>query len=152
MYKGLIDEVMICNYGLTSSEIVDIFNETNQSMLKNLEITEDVNVKVPLLDDINNVISTEKIYLVNGVSDIAQIPDFMLYPNPAHSFVNIVFELMPGKESTIELIDEIGRVILSKKVESLNFRIELNGYSSGIYYLRFKNDKLQKTKKLIIKG
>ncbi len=76
----------------------------------------------------------------------------MMYPNPANSLVNIDFEFFPDNESKIELIDEMGRVIYGKKVESLNFMIELDGYSSGVYYLRFKNDKLQKTKKLIIKN
>ena len=152
MYKGLIDEVMICNYGLTSPEITNIFNGINQTTLKNMEIPEDIKVEASSEDDFNSVISSEKIYLINDVTDFSQNFDFTMYPNPANSLVNIDFGLMPGIESAIELIDQNGRVIQSKKIVSQRFVIDLNNYSPGVYYLRFKNDKLQKTKKLIIKN
>ena len=77
--------------------------------------------------------------------------DFKVYPNPAHSFVNIEFDNLPVNCSTIEILDMNGKSLIKKFPESKTNTIEVNQLPTGMYILRVNHMQNYKTKKLIIK-
>jgi parallel beta-helix repeat protein len=77
--------------------------------------------------------------------------DFKLYPNPANSFVNLDYVVIPDIETRINIIDGSGRTILNRLVDSSSNRIDISQFSSGLYYVKSINQQWNTTKKLIIK-
>ena len=128
MYKGLIDEVQIYNYALNDFEIESLFAGFQNPGIKTGEITTGINENI--LGDSN---------------------DFMLYPNPASSFVNIEFVYQPEPETYIEIIDASGRILDKHLVQSAQNRIDINEFMPGIYYIKSVNMQNSMVKKLIIR-
>ncbi|MCB0539667.1 MAG: zinc-dependent metalloprotease [Bacteroidetes bacterium] len=66
-----------------------------------------------------------------------------IYPNPVESTVFIEFSsVIKGHMPTIELFDLYGRRLESKLLNNheTSVHFNMNQYSSGIYYIRFKNE------------
>ncbi len=78
-----------------------------------------------------------------------EVNDFILYPNPARSYINISYTLQP-EDTKIEILDVNGRTIYNQKAESVLNRINTNQLPSGLYYLRSVQGQKQKVKKFII--
>lgn len=73
----------------------------------------------------------------------------LLYPNPANTFINIkstTNELI----HTVKLMDVNGRTL--KEIDSTNdiLKIELEGISAGIYFIKIQTENSSITKKIII--
>jgi hypothetical protein len=72
--------------------------------------------------------------------------NFKSYPNPVKNLVTI---------SNNTIIDEVkfiyikGNSLLTKQINGLNSEIDLSSYSKGIYFLRIKSRRTEKTIKLI---
>ena len=75
-----------------------------------------------------------------------------IYPNPASYFANISF---PNNLDyfKIEITDLLGKIMYSEEVKSLSndYKIDLEGYKDGIYFIKVSNEKIQKTFKLFLK-
>ena len=68
-----------------------------------------------------------------------------IYPNPATDYINI-----SGAEGkTVKIVDEYGRVILEREILTENELINLNGLSSGVFFIQINGDVRQSV--LIIK-
>ena len=85
-----------------------------------------------------------------GIED-ASTSEFQMYPNPAKDFVWVS---LPGgmKDGKIELMNELGQLIKSEKVNgsSSSLQINTNFIDAGIYLVRYTNDKQTITRKLSI--
>ena len=77
--------------------------------------------------------------------------DFLIYPNPAETYINVEFSFMPGLDTYVEIIDGNGRTVVSHKVESPLTRIDFDRLTPGMYYLRSVNQQNQQVKKFIVK-
>ncbi len=85
-----------------------------------------------------NITASAKSELVNISEN-----NFILFPNPANDKLNVLFELIEPGEYNIELIDVMGRILLSKSqffdegkwLESFN----ISTVSKGIYFVRITN-------------
>lgn len=95
---------------------------------------------------------------VTVLHDVPQIPyvtDFILFPNPAVNYTTIRFTLlMPGKVS-IMLVNNAGQIVFSEDWNAaegqLEYKLPLQRYASGFYYLVLSVDSSRKyTEKLII--
>ena len=67
---------------------------------------------------------------------ISDIESFGIFPNPAHSFVNVSLKGYAGKDITIRLVNQMGQPLKSVKLENVednNYAIELDGLNNGIY-------------------
>jgi hypothetical protein len=75
-----------------------------------------------------------------------------IYPNPASNFASI--SLPKNTESyKIEITDLLGKIIFSEDVKPLpnDYKIDLEGYKDGIYFVKVTNEKMKKSFKIIVK-
>ena len=72
--------------------------------------------------------------------------DVIMYPNPASSILNIE----NAENSSIDVYDLLGRVILSKNNISLNQQLNVSSLTSGTYLIKITNGNQVKTDKFII--
>ncbi len=72
--------------------------------------------------------------------------NLVIYPNPASSILNID----NAENSTIEVYDLLGRVILSRTNISLKEQLNVSTLNSGTYLIRISNDNKVITDKFII--
>ena len=90
-------------------------------------------------------------YLLNHVGvEETKNQTFRIFPNPTSDFVNIEFKGTGKYELT--LFDQNGKIIISKKLTKKKERINLAGFSHGVYTLRIENDKRDITIERIIKN
>lgn len=76
--------------------------------------------------------------------------NFELYPNPASSSVFVELNEVDSKNVSIELIDMQGRVILSNANPTNRVELNIEGISSGVYFVKVSLDASFKIEKLII--
>jgi peptidoglycan/xylan/chitin deacetylase (PgdA/CDA1 family) len=86
------------------------------------------------------------------VQALVEESQFSLFPNPAKSFVNLLFELEVEEEYILRITDINGRLLqeqfgLAEKGSSMQ-RIDLTSYSKGLYLISFESMSLKKTLKL----
>ncbi len=88
------------------------------------------------------------------VSGLIEESQFNLFPNPARTYVNLLFDLSMKEEYTIKIMDINGRLVTTfagtANEGSSMQRIDLTTYSKGIYLINFETPTLQKTMKLSI--
>ncbi len=76
-----------------------------------------------------------------------------LYPNLTDEFLKINASLLTGEEFTIELIDGSNHIVWSDKhkgLEAYSNTLDVKGFASGIYYVRFSNTKVNEVQKIIV--
>jgi len=99
---------------------------------------------------INGIESTERLAVTVksntlGTNDLV-IKNFNYYPNPVKNVLTI---------SNTSIIDEVtlmsvkGETLLTKRINSLHSEIDLSNFSKGIYFLKIKSERTEKTVKLI---
>jgi hypothetical protein len=88
---------------------------------------------------------------IENSTDYQEANDFILYPNPAKSFINVDYSDMPELGTTIEIFDSNGRTLYKKQVESTSNRIEISQFPIGLYFIRSISHQKYNVKKLIIK-
>ncbi len=77
---------------------------------------------------------------------------YSIYPNPATDIVNIDISKLIDKNVFLNITDITGKVIYSQKSTTSNLiSIDLNAFSSGIYFVTITGDNTFINKKLIIK-
>jgi aminopeptidase N len=72
---------------------------------------------------------------------------FSMYPNPASNQINLAFSEDQIREITIS--DATGKLLISSKISGLNHRINISGFSSGIYFISVSDKAGNLVKKLI---
>lgn len=77
--------------------------------------------------------SSNTIQITNtGIADIKTNSTINIYPNPAKNQINVTVDSkLIGSTYTVK--DQIGRMVLSGKMNADNFTIELGGLSGGVY-------------------
>lgn len=81
-----------------------------------------------------------------GISDINFENNFIIFPNPTSSFLNIV---APDKEEFLFIIfNSLGEKIYSEQANR-NLRIETSNFASGIYFMQLKTKYKLFTQKFI---
>lgn len=119
-------------------------------ILKTATISEVVNIDSTLILPTNKSYTSENEVFIEDTTNTQEVNEFKLYPNPAKSFVNIDYLIIPEKETKIIILDGAGRVILNQLVKSNSNRIDISQYPAGSYYVKSVNGKRNFTKKLMI--
>ena len=70
----------------------------------------------------------------------------IIYPNPASSVLNIE----NAENSSIEIYDLLGKVILSENNITINKQLNVSSFSTGTYLIKISNNGQVKTDKFII--
>ncbi|MEM9917375.1 MAG: T9SS type A sorting domain-containing protein [Bacteroidota bacterium] len=70
---------------------------------------------------------------------------WQVFPNPSNQFVNLSYEAPNSSSLEVELLDKNGRIIkrlaqVNEKQLTLEFDLKALGLSSGIYFIRLRND------------
>ena len=91
--------------------------------------------QINLFDIANTGVSCEEHTQDNGIS---------LFPNPASSTLNVHAE----NYDNVQILNALGQVVYSDKVSDNDFRINISGFSKGIYFLRLSG-KTTATRKFI---
>ncbi len=74
------------------------------------------------------------------------LQDVVIYPNPTNSILNI----KNAENSSIEIYDLLGRVVLSKKDIALDQKLDVSNFTTGTYLIKITNNNQIKTDKFII--
>jgi hypothetical protein len=75
--------------------------------------------------------------------------EFSMYPNPANNQLNFKVD---ESNLSIQIIDLLGKTIVSKKTLVSNQSIDLNNLNNGVYFVSvLKDGRVVKTEKLIVK-
>ena len=72
-----------------------------------------------------------------GLSELDQLQNINVYPNPAKQFIN--FTGVKGKSYSVILSDAAGRVLMNKSNLDNNDTISLEAYANGIYFLKVQS-------------
>jgi Leucine-rich repeat (LRR) protein len=76
--------------------------------------------------------------LTNIQSDYKENSTINIYPNPSDGIINIDIENI--NNATIEIYDVNGTLIFSKVLNSESEKIDISGFSGGIYLVKVKQD------------
>ena len=97
------------------------------------------------LDNIN-----VKYYPVSiGISEQLNPSDVSVYPNPANDVINIDLKAISLENTTIEMYDAIGKLVMNQKLSSVNSVVSIADLSKGIYTIRIIANGQQLVKRII---
>jgi hypothetical protein len=80
-----------------------------------------------------------------GISD--WIDNVRIYPNPAKNVLNISSSEIMQK---VEVLDVVGRVIISKTLKSSNYILDISNLNSNVYFINYSINGVATTKKVIV--
>ncbi len=86
---------------------------------------------------------------VTGITKIAVQNDFNVYPNPAKSLIYVSTTIEGVAKTQYEIVDVLGKVIMSNENTSGKFSININELNSGIYFLRLQINNSVVVKKFV---
>ncbi len=72
--------------------------------------------------------------------------EFLIYPNPANSFIDIETEF---KNYSISVFDNMGKLILKEETNQNEIRIDISSFSTGIYFIQLQSNHKLVSKKFI---
>jgi hypothetical protein len=80
-----------------------------------------------------------------GIKD--DINNVLVYPNPANNVLNITSSEIIDN---VEVLDIVGRVIISKTLNSSNYILDVSGLNNNVYFINYSISGVVKTKKVIV--
>ena len=95
-------------------------------------------------DHLNVEMSTPTLFSATictlGIEDFHQ-NIMIVYPNPIVDFTTIHLNNNLGSQLQVNIVNQLGQELLSKKIEIVNqeFTLNLSNYASGVYFLTLKN-------------
>ena len=70
-----------------------------------------------------------------------------IYPNPANNFLNISSSEIIQR---VEVLDVVGRVIVSKTLNNSNYILDVSNLNSNVYFINYSINGVVSTKKVIV--
>ena len=80
-----------------------------------------------------------------GIKD--DINNVLVYPNPANNVLNITSSEIIDN---VEVLDIVGRVIISKTLRSSNYILDVSGLNNNVYFINYSINGIINTKKVIV--
>jgi len=137
----------------------DAFIIVGDTLKTNVELDYEVQSSYSILvqsdDGAGGTISQDFIIAVNdvdetGVEDIYNNPAFNVYPVPAIDNITVEIDNPENKELLLEIYSNTGRLVHAEPIFSKN-KIDLTGFSDGMYILRIRGEQVYGTRKIIVK-
>ncbi|MBT8395167.1 MAG: T9SS type A sorting domain-containing protein, partial [Bacteroidia bacterium] len=88
---------------------------------------------------------------VDGTLDAKdfELSGFKIYPNPSNNIFNI--EMKNNNEFEFEICDITGKVIIDNtKISGNSYRLDMSGFSSGMYFINLEAESQSATRKLLL--
>ncbi len=78
--------------------------------------------------------------------------DWVVYPNPATTNVNVVYALPANDNATLQLFDLSGRLVIAKDISGgkSEFQLETTSLKTGIYFLEMQTKQKRFYQKIVI--
>ncbi len=76
--------------------------------------------------------------LPNLVGNIVTNDMISIYPNPTRNFITIRFPVSTEYQGNVQVIDELGRTLISHEIQSDILSLDLNTLATGIYQARIQ--------------
>jgi hypothetical protein len=91
--------------------------------------------------EILNANSTD-MSMITGIEEVAKF-DLIVYPNPASSTVNVVFENKKNQPVSLTVYDLMGKVVLNREAQMVNsgnqqIQINVDNFADGLYFVEVK--------------
>ncbi len=85
------------------------------------------------------------------IPDVSEDPEFKVYPVPAIDHINVEIDNPENRELLLTIYSNSGRLIHEERIFGENSRINLDGFSDGVYILRVNGENVYGTRKIIVK-
>jgi len=86
-----------------------------------------------------------------SIKETEVLNDFNIYPNPTEGLLHVDLENNNLNNANLKIVDLLGRTIHQQKVATKNIVINITNYSTGIYLVKFSNNKGSKVYKVVKK-
>jgi hypothetical protein len=87
---------------------------------------------------------------LTGVNNLGITEGISIYPNPNNGQFIINVESLSGKETTISVIDVLGREVYNSAIKNTKEEINLSGNAAGLYYITVNSNGKQYRSKMMI--
>ena len=108
-----------------------------------------------MLQVVNNLLGLNDVEIEPSLS-LPQKFDLNVYPNPFNPVTNVKFTVLESKPISLKIFNVLGQEVFSKSYDFFitgsqeTVQLNMNGYSSGVYYLQISNGKYLSTKKIVL--
>ncbi len=91
---------------------------------------------------------TVNVSLCTGVTELTST-NISIYPNPARDAFNVMMDASLINNTTIELYDAIGKLVIAEKVVNVQTTIKIDTLAKGIYTVRIVSEGKQVSQRII---
>ena len=87
-----------------------------------------------------------------GINDMSDLSGIKIYPNPTTGMITVDFDQNPGAIEVL-VVNTLNKMVYTRSKETITenrLNIDLSSQAKGIYYIKLKADKMEKTMKVII--
>ena len=78
------------------------------------------------------------------------LADVSVFPNPASTLLTVSFARLPAVNTTLNLLNAQGQIVLGKPVGQTNEVLPISQLPAGLYFLHIQNEAGSQTKKVLI--
>lgn len=147
---GNIDGNLTGNFSIVDSAYLNIWEGIN-SYISMADITNDGHLDM-LVGNYSGGVAffkgdTNKVMI--GIKENSPITDFLIYPNPTNNLINIDLGNNELQNASIQLIDLLGKTLISNKVTHQKITLNISDYAQGVYLIKFNNSYGSKVYKII---
>lgn len=125
----------------------DSSSTTNSNLLSVAKLKTDIQKVNAFYNTVNKPNCLQAINV--GITEVVKQNDFALFPNPAKSSITISSTIVGTVKVDYEIVDVLGKVIMSNENTSGKFTININELNSGIYFLRLQVNNSVVVKKFV---
>ena len=91
---------------------------------------------------------TVNVSLCTGITELSNT-SISIYPNPAKDVINVMMDASIFNNTTVELYDAIGKLVIAEKVVNNNTTIRIDNLAKGIYTIRVISEGKQLSRRII---
>jgi PKD repeat protein len=91
---------------------------------------------------------TVNVSLCTGITELTST-NISIYPNPAKDAINVMMDAALINNTSIELYDAIGKLIITEKVVNVQTTIKIDALAKGIYTVRIVSEGKQVSRRII---
>jgi len=85
-----------------------------------------------------------------GIEDLT-LSTIKFYPNPTNGLVNVEFYSLPEPGTTIQVFNQLGQSVMTRKADSQINQLNLSTNPNGLYYIKVTTEKASRTGKVILR-
>jgi hypothetical protein len=89
------------------------------------------------------------VWFITGIPEPDKSFSFTVSPNPGNGMINLHLKNENQQESDIEILNTLGEIVFSKKLNSLSLAIDISDLPGGIYFINVVNGKNSSRMKII---